>query len=437
MLSLLKRESPAIGTVYFRGTLSPRAEEFAFLERQGIRIRPGKAAAGMNWSLRLDHPGWGAAEVASFRESSPPPAWLLRFDPGLSDEERAEAGAAGVGIGVRVAAKHKFLLRDRKNLLRFMRAILGDDGVVVCDEGSRRYWSRRALDDELAHDADLDVSSIYTIHAVTNNEQTEGPPYWVHTHGLAESGAFDMDILGPSEAGAVRCPEMLRALAFAALAGDIKPDTPSFRLAHPGGAVRLVPVEQFHRAAAPAHRSLRDSDEVHGSHRAVLCEPVGRGLLARFTGKVRPARLFTRKLPENMVLAFSHSATELMADRARKTLGIFGGLIENASGMGLPVLAKIGYKTDHAQSDTDREHLWFQVHGITDAGIDATLESQPFDIARMRPGQREVHPVDALTEWLIITPLGHITPSDMGAAGILRHNPEVMRAMAMAMGGGE
>lgn len=437
MLSLLKRESPAIGTVYFRGTLCPRAEEFAFLERQGITIRPGKPAANMNWSLRLDHPRWGAAEMAGFKESSPPPAWLLRFDPGLSDEERTEAASAGVGIGVRAAAKHKFLLRDRKNLLRFMRAILGDDGVVVCDEGSRRYWSRRALDDELAHDADLDVSSIYTIHAVTNDEQTEGPPYWVHTHGLAESGAFDMDILGPSGEGAGRAPELLRALAFAALAGDIRIDTPSFDLAHPGGAVRLVPVEQFHRIAAPAHQSLRDNDENHSTARAVLCEPVGRGLFARFTARVRPARLFTRKLPEHMVLAFSHSATELMADRARKTLGIFGGLIETASGMGLPVLAKIGYKTDHARSETDREHLWFQVHGISAAGIDATLESQPFGIARMRPGQREVHPVGGLTEWMIMTPLGPITPSDMRVAQVLRHNPEVLRAMAMAMGGGE
>ena len=61
----------------------------------------------------------------------------------------------------------------------------------------------RRLDEELLHEgADLDAESLFVAHSIFDEEQrdADGEPraYWLHTHGLAELGTLDFDILRPS-----------------------------------------------------------------------------------------------------------------------------------------------------------------------------------------------------------------------------------------------
>ena len=74
------------------------------------------------------------------------------------------------------------------------------------------------------------------------------------------------------------------------------------------------------------------------------------------------------------------------AERARKSIGVFKRYMEEFAEFECPAIAKIGYETD---SGKGREHLWFTVHGVGRDDLDATLESSPHDIARMKKGQRE------------------------------------------------
>ena len=118
------------------------------------------------------------------------------------------------------------------------------------------------LDDELAHDADLDVEALYTIHAVYDDESADAGFYWLHTHGLDELGAFDIDVVRPSPLLASNAGDPLRALAFAALEGSVTPSTDCFTLGNPGGVVDLVPADDFNAAAAPEDARLRDPRRV-------------------------------------------------------------------------------------------------------------------------------------------------------------------------------
>ena len=70
---------------------------------------------------------------------------------------------------------------------------------------SELFWSPAMLDDELAHDADLDVEALYTIHASTTTA-ARSRVYWLHTHGLEALGAFDIDVLRPSPAARSKPP---------------------------------------------------------------------------------------------------------------------------------------------------------------------------------------------------------------------------------------
>jgi hypothetical protein len=431
MLRLLQKDMPSVGGVLFRGTLPGRPEEFSFLEKAGIRITPGATGPAVHWSLRLEHPSWGSAELTAPREAPLPPRALIDMSFSLDPQDRAQAAAAGHVLALRADAKRKNVLRDRKNFLRFARAVMDDDGLAVFDHSSLHVWSPAALDDELAHDADLDIVAVHCLHAVHAEGRSE-QVNWLHSHGLAELGAFDFDILLPGEDILTRATDGLRALAFAIVEGAVGPSTSRFVLARPGGEVRLVPVEEFNRKAPAAQRALRDADgpehnPPRGSPRSVVCDPATRvgGLLG---ASVRFSRFLSGPIPEGVVFVFTTAATELMADRARRTIDIFGSLLVEFADLGLPCLAKIGFAI--AEGGGGQEHIWFHVHAIRGDGIDGTCLNEPFDVPGLHEGQRGTHSARNLTDWLILTPLGQITPRSLGIARQVRARPEeVARAV--------
>ncbi len=420
MFGLFKKDAPSGGTILFRGTNPGRPEEFAFLEKCGIRITRRPDSEEWHWSLRLEHDGWGAADLTHYKNFPPPPRGLIDFSMTLSDEEKELALGAGSVLVVRADSTRKNVLRDRKNFLRFVQAAMGDDGLVACDHVSQLCWSRAMLEDELAHDADLDVESVFCLHAVTGDEG--GPVTWLHSHGLAELGAFDFDILSPNED---MCEghgsDICRAIAFAIVEGSVQPSTARHPLAMPGGDVRFVPVGEFNAKAPEGQRSLRDAqDPGHNTDRSVLCDPVGR-VRGLFGADVRMSRFLSRPIAENTVFSFSDAATALMAERARKTLKIFGQLGMEFKDLGLPRLVKIGLQVDGG-GPSDREHLWFEAHGMSGGTIDATLLNQPHHIARLNAGDRGRHPAELLSDWSIMSPAGSISPRSMQAARFIREN---------------
>jgi len=428
MFDWLQRNSPRVGFVLFRGNLPPRAEDFFSLRKQGITLKRFPEKPERHWGLKLLHPTWGEADLLCMRGFTPPSPVVVRFDACLTDEEKQDIAGAGNGVVVRMKVSKQHVLRDRKMLLRFLRVVLGEDGLVACDTEALRFWSRSSLDDELQHDADLDIECIYSIHAVIRSEQDEAC-YWLHTHGLKEAGGFDVDIFNPSADLSSGSNDLLRAMAFAILEKAVSPNEQRYTVAHPGGDVRLVPVAEFRRRVDP--RQLVDpdalKDENHATNRSVLCEPA-RGMFARWSKRVEPAKFLMKELPDGTVLQFSDAASSLMGERALATYAVFRRFAEEFAAAELPCLVKLGYPTDGGKSG-GREHLWFQVHSAMESDIDATLLNQPYHVSKLKEGDRGRHSVELLTDWTILTPVGSITPRSMFPARVLRANwDKVLRA---------
>jgi hypothetical protein len=309
---------------------------------------------------------------------------------------------------------------------------MGSDGVVAIDHTAQRFWPREALEDELAHDADLDIESLYTLHAVTTDhdggDDEDAEVVWLHSHGLAEIGRFDFDVLRPSEDVLGHGRDVLRAVAFAILEGTVNRNTPRFTLTAPGGNVRLVDIRDFLKRGGRAANDLRTgADADHNRDRAVLCD-VASGLLGRLFGRMTPSRLLSDELPEDVIVPFSTAATNLMAERARGTYLQFRQLVGEFAEFEFPVVAKLGFRVDGGGPD-DREHLWFEVNELGDDRLDGTLASVPMGIERMRKGQRGWHKVDLLTDWAIGTPLGMITPRYTVPARQIRGDRERFRQL--------
>lgn len=428
MSGWFKKSIPCIGSVYFPGSLPPKAKEFAFLSQAGMELALRTPPEERAWRLRLKHAEWGEAELVCDLEPRPIPEFLVKLDPRLTEAERAEARMGGTQVLVRMDAKAGHVLRDRKRFLRFLRAVMGSDGVVAADAAAQGFWTRASLDEELAHDADVDVTALYCIHAVQGpvGERID----WLHTHGLDKVGGFDFDILKPASGLLSYASDALRSIAYAILEGDARPDTPVFHLAHPGGIVGFVRAAEFQRRAPQEYISIRaGSDEGFDPNRPVLCEPRS-GVLARWLRRIRPSSFLSNDISDGLVFRFSSHATQLMGERARATVSAFAALREEFSEFELPSLVKLGYPVDGAREKSDREHLWFQVHAVGANDFDAELINEPHAVSALSRGDRRRHSVQLLTDWVILTPEGPINPRDLAPARRLReHRDELRSAM--------
>jgi uncharacterized protein YegJ (DUF2314 family) len=444
MFKLFNKPVALAGTVHFRGNLPPRAEEFEYLKGHGCEIKPRKPSEQAYWELEALHPRWGSATITALK-AKPLPMQFLKWSVSLTDKEKEDAAAAGMGVSVAMNGTRKDALRERKNLFQYLSAITGDDGLVATDHVSTKFWSPGALRDEVLHDAEADISQLYEVHAIRadtgpEDEKKEDKPrpeaLWVHTHGLGEIGAFDIDILRPNTD--MVSHDMLRALAFAAAGGDLSPTTASFEIVGGMKPIRCVPASEFMRVARSSWTSLRDHDEHHSKDRVVLCDPTS--FFSRLLGKgASPSRTMRTQTRDGMVIAYSNTATNVMSSRAAGTFPMFRAMREELAKFDLPALVKLGYKVNNASADAEREHMWFEVHEVTDGGIDATLLNAPHRVSRLKQGDRQVHPVELLTEWSIMTPFGHITPHNSKLARKIRENPEAfghLLQFAGMMGGG-
>jgi hypothetical protein len=434
-----KPETLHIGCVLFRGRWAARPQDFAYLADRGVTVGPGDRGEGPGWEARLSHPEWGEAALRWQPDYPLPPSQLMELDPRLSAEEKALAQQAGSLFALAATSRSENVLTDRKDLLRFLHAVMGDEGLVAVDHTSQSFWSRAALEDELAHDAELDIDAIYTIHYVQEDGASDREPeqrraFWLHTHGLKEIGATDLDILAPSPDLAGAGHELVRALAFAALEGRLAPGGAPYALAE-GIAVSAVGSRHFmEHAAAHAPARLRESlDDDHLDGHAIVCEPTRTGWLARLLhgSSPRPCRALSGPLPEDGLVYFSTAATQLMARRARQMLPRFRALVAELKDLRALPLVKLGYTVDGATSADEREHLWFEVHAFSGDAVDATLLNRPFRVAQLLEGARATHPLEALSDWAIMTPGGRVDPRSSQVLRFLRaHREELIAALA-------
>jgi hypothetical protein len=420
-MSWYKQSSSCSGAVFFRGSIAPRAEEFSHLASSGITIKPAVAEEHQLWALQLVHRDWGQARLAAPRKTRPIPAIILKYETRIEDSDRADASLGQSSVSLQITGEKGDILRDRKRLLRFFNAVMGDDGLIALDATAMRFWPRASLADELCHDADLDIDSLFTIHAIQSGEEKK--VNWYHTHGLAEIGFFDFDIVRPSpDLLSARCHDFARAVAFSIVEGKVQPNTDKAKITS-AGPIRLVDVAEFNRRAPKADRELRDADELHNTNRTVLCNPATRHWISRFIGTPAiPSRLLTEPQGDFMVY-FPANASRLMTRRARQTYGMFRQLNAEFADLKVKPIVKIGLQIDGGKAD-DLEHMWFEVHALNNDTIDATLINKPFNVSSIKQGDRKLHSLEVLTDWMLIGPTGNMNPRDTRPARSARLNWE-------------
>lgn len=399
--------------ILFRQAQPPGPEALASLNPIEVDRREEGA-----WSARIESAK--GCEVRIFCNPSQPlnMEFQVRFSPGLSDEEREKLNASRNCWHLRIDPGPGPVLRTRKQSLialgKILKTIRVGTGVYCVD--SNRVWSLAMLADELMTKAALDIDALYVTHAVRNENGT----IWVHTHGLAELGGFDIDLINPSQDGLDMINMLIRSLAFSIVEGALVIDEPEFQIAYPNGRIRMVPAGEFDASVDRRFAGVREADPDHIENRAVVCEPKRKkGLMGLGKPRVEPCRFLQRPIADNTIFALSKTATQIMANRAKETYPLLVELMGEFDSLQLPVLAKVACRTDSGNS---HEHIWFEVHSADVNGIDATCINQPYEVSGLKQGDRGRYGFGQLTEWQMQTPIGSISPGQLGPIRHIREN---------------
>ncbi len=341
-----------------------------------------------------------------------------KLSSGLSDKEMELSGQSRSRWHITIDPGRAPLLNAQKIAImalgQLLNAVQTSVGVYAID--SYRVWSIPAIADELITKAAVDIRWLYNIHAVVYPDGSK----WIHTHGLGALGKFDIDFLNPSDEIYASMNTLIRAMVFAILEGLLVSDDPDFHIAEPGGVIQMVPVEKFDQLAGAQYQGIRDSISGHTQDRSVVCEPSkGKKLFGLLKERVEPSRFVRLSSAEHLVCALSKTASDILAQRAQETYPILVNVMQEFSFLNLPVIAKAACPND---SGDGNEHVWFSVQSADVNGIDATCLNQPYDVSGLQKGDHGQYGIGQITEWQVQTPLGTLSPGNLGMVRTMRSN---------------
>ena len=124
-----------------------------------------------------------------------------------------------------------------------------------------------------------------------------------------------------------------------------------------------------------------------------------------------------------------------MADRARATYCVLRQFAEEFGDLRFPTLVKLGFQTDDQKN---HEHLWFEVGILRDGSVSATLINTASGIASLKAGTSGEWSIENLSDWVIMTPKGSITPANfLPARDVRSDREEVARIMSESRRSGD
>ncbi len=326
---------------------------------------------------------------------------------GMRPEDVAAAKASRWSLGTSLSFGPD-PLGDFHLQLRLLAAV-APHAVAMYDVPACRPHPGAWLREATATDVPPSPAALFSIHAVFDeNHPSRG--IWLHTHGLLRCRSVELEMLEVPRDASHLLGELLNSVApMFVECGAPDPGVP-FLAGRDLPLVWLPWEEGVHRLPAAAQGGPVDRDPAHSAPSAILFAPVRR-LLGLLGTTLRPPSAHLRVLEDNPVLYVSNMETRRMALLGRARLPAFLRLLAGHGGHeGWVFLVKLGFPVDQPESETDREHLWFEVHAVGDEGLDATLLNQPYAVARLREGQRGRHPLELLSDWAILSPHGRFGP---------------------------
>jgi uncharacterized protein YegJ (DUF2314 family) len=291
-------------------------------------------------------------------------------------------------------------------ILRILHA-LAPEAVGLLDRAACRAHSAEWVRSVAESVAPPPPTSLFCLHGVNDGDQL-----WIHSHGLLRCGSIELEMLDVPSDDASDMGMLINIAAKLFLEEGTCPPGEIFHVGqdlellwHPWQAV--IPTDND-----AALGGVDDRDDWHANPSGVLFAPKKKRM-GLFGKTYQSATIYREILAGNPLLYHSTMETRRMSMLAKEHFAHLRALESRFRGQeGWSFSIKLGYAVDDDPEQS--EHMWFEIHGIDRAGIDATLLNQPYDIARMNQGDRGVHPPDTISDWAIHCPYGTFSPDNVG-----------------------
>ena len=283
--------------------------------------------------------------------------------------------------------------------LRFISEVAVPGLVGVYDDNALIMRSGQEVRDLCACPVPPRAGTLYATHA----KQAQGA-VWLHTHGLLRTGVPDLDLVGLPPECLDDGEEMLHAVVDALLAGMQVGEDGRIELGE-GLTLRLASLTEAMPAfpsSVPGGLDDRTGEMAdHAGDRMVLLDA---------TRDEPPVDALVR-MQRSSTLYKSRDETERQRTLSLARWGTFGQLFAMHRGLDWSFHVKMAYEQPSCGS---REHLWFEVLELRPGRVPGRLICEPVDVPHLKSGEQVWHPLDRLTDWLIVTPQGSYDPELAG-----------------------
>ena len=295
--------------------------------------------------------------------------------------------------------------------LKLIHAML-PDALAVIDDSSEKILSGRWV--ALAAESEVPPAPryLYTAQAVSGEEDC----VWLHTHGLNRCGRPELEVLASTKDNYQEHYNVLETLANRILEDEEVPEfgSPYFLAYVAEGMPLVVTLIDWEEAVELYEPDMlggkRDRKDGHDRDTCVVF--VYPSQESADKGEFYPLDIYDKFVKENPVFMISNEETDRMRAQAVERISY---LFDAAADQDNHILVKIGLPVDeeHKTQDNEREHIWFELLEVSGDRFQAKLTQEPYYIKDMHEGFVGEYGPEDVTDWLIYTPEGRISPDDV------------------------
>lgn len=314
--------------------------------------------------------------------------------------------------------------------LKVLSSLIPNAALVV-DFSSLRLLSPHWLKMTVSSKTPPTPDYLYTIHAVYDEKEDGTKQYWMHTHGLHRCGSIELELMG-IKSGPNQLYSLLNTTAHIFIK-DYRKENEAFQVGYDGLGINLCWVRwedalaDFPKDILGGINDRTNEDESYNIH----SEPSGI-LFAIEDGNYTSPEIYSKTLADNPIFYVRSDETLRMSALAKERFHMFKEIFdrehqspqekkmllgkifskkEESEVSQWKFLVKMGLLTDNAESENDKEHLWFEVQNIEGDNITGILLNQPYWISKLNKNDIKTYSAsEKLTDWIIYGPEASYKP---------------------------
>lgn len=314
------------------------------------------------------------------------------------------------GLVVEMPFDEKHILDSYHMQLKLIHELL-PDCLAVLDGSSEKVLSGKWV--ALAAESTVPPSPryIFTVQAVSNDEEV-----WLHSHGMNRCGLPELEILNSTKETYNDHYNIIETMAKRLLEkGEAPEEKEPVYLAMLANQIPLMATVVNWKEAVKKYPSgilggARDRKESHNENTDVIfCYPSPEAIKKK---KYCEVSVFDKYLNENPMYMLTDQETDRMRKLAAERLDFMLKMFGREK---ILILLKVGIEVDEEfkEDGNSFEHIWFELKEKNEDTFTAELTQEPYYVKDLHEKAVMTFPYSQITDWIIFTPEGKVTPDDV------------------------